>query len=363
MPIHLMQVIKLPQWLVQDIDRLRRKFLWRGEKNCLGGHCLVNWSKCCLPKQNGGLGIHNLEIQNEALLVKWVWLILSQPNSNWANTVRALYGTTDIHELSQHPLLSSQLSDILRTVRLFGSSFCTKPDGTVYWSWAADGIYSVSKAVKRLAHTGVIAPFYKIWRIRVPSKVKTFLGLLMLDRLLTQSNLLTRSWPTQTSCVLCQSQHVEDSDHLFRTCQFSTDIWTTVELQFNLSILRQMSSPTEMWLETKKLQTGESKNKWDVVWGATCWTLWKHRCRVIFDGDSPTLHRVLLDIELNVRNWSIIVYIFHLITQKRKQHKPSSTTFIPRPRLPFIGHGFPRSATAFDRWATAFDRSATTFIP
>jgi len=32
----------------------------RGRKEAKGGHCLVAWTKVCLPKELGGLGISDL---------------------------------------------------------------------------------------------------------------------------------------------------------------------------------------------------------------------------------------------------------------------------------------------------------------
>jgi hypothetical protein len=37
-----------------------------------GGHCLVTWQKLTTPKINGGLGIIDIELQNKALLLKWI---------------------------------------------------------------------------------------------------------------------------------------------------------------------------------------------------------------------------------------------------------------------------------------------------
>lgn len=41
------------------------------------GLALVPWEQVCLPKRNSGLGVTVLDIHNLALLLKWLWMILS----------------------------------------------------------------------------------------------------------------------------------------------------------------------------------------------------------------------------------------------------------------------------------------------
>ncbi|KAJ1688399.1 hypothetical protein LUZ63_019789 [Rhynchospora breviuscula] len=300
-----MQVIKLPQWLIENIDRIRRAFLWRGNKKCLGGHCLVNWSRCCLLKQNGGLDIHDLKIQNEALLAKWVWALMTQPTSGWKSTILSIYGSTQITDLLQHPLVSNQLRDILQTYKFVRHAVVVAPDGSLIWNWSSQGSYSVSKAYKRMMHTGVISASYNYpWKLKAPAKIKTFIWLLLQDRLLTQANLQLRGWPAQQACVLCSTQHIEDAAHLFQNCQFASVIWQTIGILFNLTINLSFQEMTDFWLQNRMTFDMEKKDSWDIVWSATCWTLWKLRCKVIFQNENPSLHKTIFEVETLVRNWA-----------------------------------------------------------
>lgn len=92
MPLHYMQAFKVIVGIIRHIDKMRRNFMWKGNDICKGINCLVNWERVCSMKINGGLGIIDLQCQNDALLTKWFWNIEKCPESLWANTVKSLHG-------------------------------------------------------------------------------------------------------------------------------------------------------------------------------------------------------------------------------------------------------------------------------
>jgi hypothetical protein len=50
---------------------------------CSGGHCLINWSTTCLPKNKGGLGILDLERFARALRIRWPWMRWKDGDKAW----------------------------------------------------------------------------------------------------------------------------------------------------------------------------------------------------------------------------------------------------------------------------------------
>ena len=81
MPLHYMQVLTIPKGVLKHLDKMRRDFLWKGNETCKGINCLVNWETVCTLAKNGGMGIIDLAIQNEALLIKWLWKLDNNPTS------------------------------------------------------------------------------------------------------------------------------------------------------------------------------------------------------------------------------------------------------------------------------------------
>ena len=67
-----MCTLKFSLKLIEILDKIRRRCLWvkktdQGEKS----NSLAAWDMVCKPKNKGGLGVINLKIQNEALLLKF----------------------------------------------------------------------------------------------------------------------------------------------------------------------------------------------------------------------------------------------------------------------------------------------------
>lgn len=53
---------------------------------------LVDLSVVCSPIQEGGLGIWNLRLFNQALLGKWLWRFGAERDHLWRNVIVVKYG-------------------------------------------------------------------------------------------------------------------------------------------------------------------------------------------------------------------------------------------------------------------------------
>ena len=72
LPIYYMSSILLPKGVRELLDAKRRAFLCTGEEKCHGANCLVAWERVCQKREDGGLGVKNLEDMNHCLLMKFV---------------------------------------------------------------------------------------------------------------------------------------------------------------------------------------------------------------------------------------------------------------------------------------------------
>ncbi|WMV40242.1 hypothetical protein MTR67_033627 [Solanum verrucosum] len=106
LPTYMMSVFHMPANVIDRMDAIRRNFLWQG--NCDPNNHkfhLVKWDQVILSKKEGGLGIRNLKIQNQSLLMKWLWRFASQEQALWKETIKARFGMENlwITNLSTQP--------------------------------------------------------------------------------------------------------------------------------------------------------------------------------------------------------------------------------------------------------------------
>lgn len=57
--------------------------LWKGVASCTGGDCQVAWPMVCRLKEEGGLGVIDVEVQNTCLLLKTVDKLQQGSDNPW----------------------------------------------------------------------------------------------------------------------------------------------------------------------------------------------------------------------------------------------------------------------------------------
>ena len=67
-----------------------RRFWW-GQANEKKKMALLSWDKMCMPKEEGGLGFHDLKAFNLALLAKQGWRLQNGSNSLVHRVFKAHY--------------------------------------------------------------------------------------------------------------------------------------------------------------------------------------------------------------------------------------------------------------------------------
>ena len=67
----------------------------------------------------------------------------------------------------------------------------------------------------------------RIWKLKIPMKIRIFLWQVTQDRLPTREQLLARRGPTNGICPMCSC--VETIDHLLFSCQVASFGWVAIK--------------------------------------------------------------------------------------------------------------------------------------
>ncbi|KAL8533383.1 hypothetical protein ACS0TY_009679 [Phlomoides rotata] len=66
-------------------------YWWGSGTDVRKGIKWTTWDKLCEPKAKGGMGFRNLHVFNTAMLGKWCWKLLSQPDALVSRALKAKY--------------------------------------------------------------------------------------------------------------------------------------------------------------------------------------------------------------------------------------------------------------------------------
>ena len=107
-------------------------------------------------------------------------------------------------------------------------SLDSSEEDSITWNLESSGRYS-AKSAYNIQFAGSIPSNFPrlIWRIWAPPKCKSFLWLLLQDRLWTASRLQVRGWENNYFCGLC-IRNLETAVHLFIECPIARKVWDLV---------------------------------------------------------------------------------------------------------------------------------------
>ena len=119
MPMFLLCFFLVPVGVRKRLDFYRSRFFWQIDE-LKRKYRLAKWDIICRPKDQGGLGIENLEAKNICLLSKWLFKLSSETEATWAHILRNkyLYAKT-LAQVKVRPSDSPFWKGLMRVKQLF----------------------------------------------------------------------------------------------------------------------------------------------------------------------------------------------------------------------------------------------------
>lgn len=149
----------------------------------------------------------------------------------------------------------------------------------VSWKLENSGKFSVKSTYNALTNSDGGPTFKYIWKGKIPPKIKIFLWLVANNAILTKDNMIKRKWNGDPLCYFCQ-QH-ETVTHLLFTCPVAKIIWATIATCLGANNIPTSFAQSWKWCEQ---WLPNRKQFYAVGIAAICWSIWKMRNKVCFDG-------------------------------------------------------------------------------
>jgi len=156
---------------------------------------------------------------------------------------------------------------------------CTNGDrDRAVWDWEKSGVFSVKSTYNHLCKNDYGHNNNKIWKAKLPIKIKIFLWLVCQNAILTKYNLCKRKWKGNKSCAFCTED--ENVQHIFFGCLMAKYVWSI--LAFSLGADCRPSNIDQYWIWVNKILP-YSQQMHAVGLAAICWALWRSRNAACFE--------------------------------------------------------------------------------
>jgi hypothetical protein len=127
--------LKLLSTIIEIIDKHKKNCLWRGKDFRNKGYNLAAWDLVRKPKDKGGLGVINLSVQNDALLLKPLDKFYKKANVPWVRLIWDKYYSNVVPHLVKGKG-SFWWRDILRLhIQFRGVVVCSPVKGDTISFW------------------------------------------------------------------------------------------------------------------------------------------------------------------------------------------------------------------------------------
>ncbi|XP_074301324.1 uncharacterized protein LOC141632703 [Silene latifolia] len=201
------------------------------------------------------------------------------------------------NEQQLNTVLMSFEQERVRNIRLSN----TPQADSWYWSCERDGNYSVKSAYRLLDGIDLSLKktsnwarekwiWNKLWKTRVWPRIKLFFWQFCNNALATKVNVSIRVNSEDVMCPLCHCQ-VESIIYLFRDCMVAGQFWEGLNMELEdggggVGQHGEVRERVEGWW--REMEEADYERMM-----VACWALWEARNRVVFEGGSVEVKRVI----------------------------------------------------------------------
>jgi hypothetical protein len=164
-------------------------------------------------------------------------------------TVSKVLSSTPLNISFRRSLVDNNLSHWLHLVAWVSNVVVVDDKDYFKWRLTKSGVFTVQSLYLHDIDTHPPFQHRKIWKWKIPLKIKIFLWFLQKGVVLTKDNLAKKNWKGSQQCVCCNFN--ETIQHLFLDCPSAKMIWRIIFYATNLTQPRSISHMFGTWLNNQ----------------------------------------------------------------------------------------------------------------
>lgn len=218
------------------------------------------------------------------------------------------------NELFTRSLLERE-EEMLRRLedRVSSTELVLRVEDRLCWVHDSNREFTVSKCSELLIIDGeddINFAFDKIWKLKVPPRVRSFLWMLAIDRIHTKEFLIKRGVKIQNILIGCPwcERVPEGANHLFFKCKFIEGFWYKI---FNWweAEWESVEGFDEFYTLCYNMKlVGIRKSLWLISISTACWTVWLVRNGLVFERKMMTMETLIFQSKMRALLWIRSVY-------------------------------------------------------
>lgn len=259
------------------------------------------------------MGFRCFESLNIAMLMKQLWRVLTYPELLLSKIYKAKYiRDQNISDIKPKPTDSSAWKSLCSVMGIMHSGLSEGDAIIPYkWKYSTHGIYTVRSGynhalrwkLAQIPSSGetsnmesITKGWARLWKLRLPDRLKIFAWRLYYDALPTFRNMFRRGCDTELKCQQCGFMF-ESTNHILFECWWSKCVWKALEVHWPEN---KESSPAD-WL-WHFITNRRPEELTLIIVGA--WLIWKNRNSVVHGNEGWTVKQCQLKASTLIEQFS-----------------------------------------------------------
>ena len=164
-------------------------------------------------------------------------------------TVSKVLSTRPLNISFTRALVGNKLTEWLSLVARISNVELVEGSDYFRWRLTNSGLFSVRSLYLHNMERQTPFRHKKIWKMKIPLKIKIFFWFLQRGVVLTKDNLARNNWKESQKCICCNGN--ETIQHIFLDCPLTKTIWRIIFFATSLTQPRSINHMFGGWLSNQ----------------------------------------------------------------------------------------------------------------